>query len=166
MTLTTEKVWKAINDDTLFGVLAFVNARGEARSAGIVYVTEGRSLLIASDKDAWKVRHIEANPNVSMTITINKRIPFMPFVKIPDATITFQGKAELLQVHEVDASVTKRLLRGLELEREAVAGTRIIRVVPQGDFVTYGIAMPMSQMRKPEKAIGRAPCATDETISS
>ena len=34
MSATTEQVWKAI-DANIFGVLAFVNAKGEPRSAGI-----------------------------------------------------------------------------------------------------------------------------------
>ncbi|HEX9866591.1 MAG TPA: hypothetical protein VGC03_16635 [Acidimicrobiia bacterium] len=50
-----------------------------------------------------------------------------------------------------------RLLRGLEHDRKVVEGTRVIRLVPRGDFVTYGIAIPTMRMRKPSEAAGRAP---------
>lgn len=158
---TTEQVWDEI-DKAIFGVLAFVNAAGEPRSAGVIYVTDGRSLLISSGKDAWKVRHIAANPMISMTVTIPKRIPLLPFVKIPAATITFQGEAEILEVPDVDPSVTARLFRGLELDRDTVEDTRILRVIPRGEFVTYGVAMPTMRMREPAKARGRASCGTEQ----
>lgn len=63
------------------------------RTTGAYYTVEGRSLYVSSDKAAWKVRHMAANPNVSMTVTLPKRVPFLPFIKIPAATITFRGEA-------------------------------------------------------------------------
>ena len=154
--VTTAEVWKVI-DEEIFGVLAFSNAKGEPRSAGIWYTVEDRQLLIPSARSAWKVRHIEANPAVSMTITIPKRIPFMPFLKIPAATITFQGTATIEDVDALSAGTRKALFRGLEMDQDLARDTAVIRVTPHGDFVTYGVAMPMTQMRKPELASGRAP---------
>ena len=61
MALTTEQVWEAL-EKTIFGVLGFTNSNGEGRTAEVVYVVEGRSLLISSERAAWKVRHIAANP--------------------------------------------------------------------------------------------------------
>ena len=164
MPLTTDGAWKAI-EDAIFGVIAFTNGQGKPRTAGVVYVVDGRSLLIASDKEAWKVRHIVARPDVSMTVTVPKRIPFLPFVKIPAATITFRGVAEVLPVADVEESVIARLLRGLELDRDVVEDTRVIRVVPHGEFVTYGIAMPTIRMRNTAEARGRAPCGTEREES-
>ncbi len=160
MSATTEQVWTAL-DDAIFGVLAFVNSAGHPRTAGVCYVVDGRSLFISTDKATWKVRHIAANPNVSMTVTLPKRVPFLPFIKVPAATITFQGEAQILEVDDVDASVFERLPRGTERDRDVVEDTAIIRVIPRGEFVTYGIAMPITQMRKHEAAHGRAPCGTD-----
>ncbi len=162
MALTTEQVWEAL-DESIFGVLACVNQDGEPRTAGVCYVTEGRSLLIVSDSEAWKVRHIYRNPHVSMTVTLPKRIPFLPFIKVPAATITFQGEAEILEAADVDSAVIGRLLRGLELDQEYK--TRVIRVVPHGEFVTYGIGMPLLRMRRPEEAKGRAACQTEPVRS-
>ena len=158
---TTEEVWEEI-DEAYFGVLAFVNRDGHPRTAGICYVVEARSLYISTDKDMWKVRHIAANPNVSMTVTLPKRVPFLPFIEIPAATITFKGDARILGVGDIPASVFGRLPKGNETDPAALDQLAIIRIVPRGDFVTYGIGMPITQMRKHEEAHGRAATGTDQ----
>jgi hypothetical protein len=112
----------------------------------------------------WKVRHIAANPNVSMTVTFPKRVPFLPFIRVPAATITFRGEAEILGVGDIDAEVFERLPRGSERDPEVLAETAIIRVIPRGEFVTFGVAMSITQMRKHEKAQGRAPCGTEQEV--
>ena len=159
--LTTERVWTEL-DDAYFGVLAFVNRNGHPRTAGVCYVADARSLYISTDRDMWKVRHIAANPNVSMTVTMPKRVPFLPFIKVPAATVTFKGEAQILEVGDVPASVFERLPRGSESDPAVLEQTAVIRIVPRGDFVTYGIAMSILQMRKHEEAHGRAPCGTDQ----
>lgn len=163
MSATTEQVWEAI-DRAFFGVIAFVNGRGDPRTAGVSYTVDGRSLYISTDRDSWKVRHIAANPNVSMTVTIPKRVRFLPFIKVPAATITFKGDAEILGVGDIDPTIFERLPRGSETDPQALASTAIIRVVPHGDFVTFGIAMPITRMANHEAAHGRAPCGTDQEL--
>ena len=64
MSLTTERVWDAV-EDSVFGVLAFVNRHGHPRTTGVCFTVEGRSLYVSTARDSWKVRHIAANPNVS-----------------------------------------------------------------------------------------------------
>ena len=163
MPVTTEQVWKAI-DDAFFGVLAFVNRDGQPRTAGVNYAVGGRSLYISTDTDSWKVRHIAANPNVSMTVTVPKRVPFLPFIKVPAATITFRGEAEILGVSDVDPSVFARLGRGKERDPAVLAATAVIHIIPRGDFLTFGIGMPITQMRKHAEARGRAACGTDREV--
>src|SRR5215217_1176342 len=85
--LTTAQVWQEI-EANLFAVLGMVTPTGEARTAGIVYVVDDHKLYIGTDKAAWKTKHIVGNPHVSITIPIAKRIPFLPWIKIPAATIT------------------------------------------------------------------------------
>ena len=34
---------------------------------------------------------------------------------------------------------------------------RLIEVTPQNEFITYGVGVPLMQMRNPEQARGRAP---------
>ena len=103
MSATTEEVWEVL-DKAFFGVLAFSNRDGHPRTAGVCYAVDGRSLLISTAKESWKVRHIAANPNVAMTVTIPKRVPFLPFIKVPAASISFKGDAEILAVEDVDSA--------------------------------------------------------------
>jgi|SRR6516225_213222 hypothetical protein len=153
--ITTEQVWRELEKRS-FAVLGFVTARGEARTAGIVYSVRDRQLYITTDRNSWKARHIATNPHVSMTVTIPKRIPFVPWVHIPAATITFQGVASVHAIEEVPPEIPRVLLRGLDLGKEARNEISVIRVRPAGEFVTYGVGVSLTVMRRPEAASGRA----------
>ncbi len=155
MELNTQKVWQEV-EQQLFAVLGMVTARGEARTVGVVYTVYGRTLLISSNKSAWKVRHIAQNPHVSLTIPIHKRIAIMPWIKIPAATITFAGEATILTPADLPADALKPLFRGLELDVDVMAETAVIQVKPVGEFITYGVGVSLMDMRYPEKARGRA----------
>lgn len=154
--MESRQVWQVLEKE-LFAVLGMVTAKGEARTVGIVYVAHNKRIYIASGKETWKMRHVAANPNVSLTVAIPKRIPLMPFIKIPAATITFSGKARVLDVAEVSAAVKKSLLRGLDIESDLVKSMGVMQIEPVGDFITYGIGVPMMTMRHPDEARGRAP---------
>lgn len=156
MQLTSEQVWAALEKE-LFAVLGMVTAENQARTAGIVYVVRHRRLYIGTGKHSWKARHIAANPHVSMTVTIAKQIPFLPWIKIPAATITFSGLARLLPPAETPTEILQAVFRGLVADEEKMAGTCLIEVTPEKEFVTYGVGISLMQMRYPEKAGGRAP---------
>ncbi|MCB9452945.1 MAG: pyridoxamine 5'-phosphate oxidase family protein [Anaerolineaceae bacterium] len=154
--LSSELVWEALRKE-IFAVLGVVSAKGEARTSGIVYAVFDSKLYIVTGQDTWKVRHIRQNPHVSITVTIPKRIPLMPWIKIPAATITFSGTASILDPKQVGKSVLHSLLRGLEPDEETLATMCVIEIQPVGEFVTYGVGIPLMTMRHPEKARGRAP---------
>ena len=107
--LTTAQVWKVI-EDNIFAVLGMVSAKQEARTAGIVYAARGGKLYISSQADAWKVRHLANNPHVSLTVAIPKRVPLMPWIKVPAATITFAGTATVIPAKEADPEILPRAL--------------------------------------------------------
>ena len=157
-TPSTDQVWEEIKKQ-VFAVLGFVSRNGEARTAGICYVVQGQELFIATGRTSWKTRHIEGNPNVSLTVTIPKRIPLLPWIKIPPATVTFQGRATVCGVEEISGEIQRSLLRSLELDPDTRKKTCIIRVTPSGEFVTYGVGVPLLTMKHPEQARGRAPVA-------
>jgi len=75
--ITTELVWAEI-EKRMFAVLSYVNPKGDARSAGIVYLVRDRVLYVGTDTDSWKAKHICLNPHVALNVTIAKRDPFMP----------------------------------------------------------------------------------------
>lgn len=152
--LSTDQVWVEI-EKNLFAVLGMVTARNEARTAGVVYIVHERKLYIATLKNAWKTRHIAQNRHVSLTVTIPKRIPLMPWIKIPAATITFAGEATVRSPDELDKQVLAPLYRGLEGDSAHMENSAIIEVEPVDDFVTYGVGVSLMQMRDTELARGR-----------
>jgi hypothetical protein len=154
--LTTAQVWKEI-EDNIFAVLGMVSAKQEARTAGIVYAARGGKLYISSQADAWKVRHLANNPHVSLTIAIPKRVPLMPWIKVPAATITFAGTASVIPAKEADPEILRVLYRGLAVDAAALEKACVIIVEPEGDFVTYGVGVSLMEMRDTVKARGRVP---------
>ncbi|MEW5961601.1 MAG: nitroreductase family deazaflavin-dependent oxidoreductase [Chloroflexota bacterium] len=158
--LTTEQVWQAIEKE-LFAVIGMVTAGHEARTVGVVYVARDRKLYIGTRKDAWKARHIAGNPHVSLTIPLAKRIPFLPWIKIPAATITFSGAARVLPAHDTPPDILQAVFRGLAEDEEMMADSALIEVTPEKEFITYGVGVSLMTMRHPEKARGRAPVGID-----
>jgi len=157
-TVTTDQVWDGI-EAQVFGVIGMVSARNEARTAGIVYAVHDHKLYVGTAASEWKTRHIAQNPHVSMTIPITKRIPFVPWIKIPAATITFSGMARVLEADQAPAEMVEALHAGLSNDPDDTSQTVIVELTPQGDFVTYGFGVSLQTMRDTELARGRAPVA-------
>lgn len=158
--LTTDRVWQVLEKE-LFAVLGMVTARGEARTVGVIYGVRDRKLYIATRKDAWKARHVAQNPHVSITIPIAKRIPLLPWFKIPAATITFQGEAQVMGANSVDADILSAIFRGMVNDEELLANSSVIVVTPVGEFITYGVGVSLMQMRDAAKARGRVATAEE-----
>lgn len=154
--LTSAQVWTELEKE-LFAVLGVVNAKGEARTSGVVYTVRDFKLHIATGRETWKAVHTRENPHVSITVPIAKRIPLLPWIRIPAATVTFNGLGRVYEPDEVRLDVLKALLRGLEKDEELLSTMCIISVEPVGDFITYGVGVPLMTMRDAQKARGRAP---------
>jgi len=75
---------------------------------------------------------------------------------IPPATISFHGTAI---VHAADSPEVRSVLEELAslLPAERRASARVIEVIPQGRFVTYGVGVALTQMRNPTAARARVP---------
>ena len=154
--LTHDQVWQVIEDE-MFAVVGMVTAKEEARTVGVVYVVQDRKLYVGTGKQAWKARHIDNNPHVSVTIPIAKRLPLMPWIKIPAATITFAGTARVLAAQETSPELLQAVFRDVAANAEAMANSCLIEVTPVKEFITYGVGVSLTQMRDPEQARGRAP---------
>jgi len=157
-TLTTEFVWQELEKE-FFAVLGMVTAKGEARQAGVIYIVHYRKLYINTSTTAWKTRHIKNNPHISVTVPIPKRVPFMPWIKIPSAVITFSGLGKVSEASDMPQEILAALIRGRERYNEMLATMSIIEIEPQGNFLTYGVGVSLIEMRDTEKARGRAPVA-------
>ncbi|MFN8041230.1 MAG: pyridoxamine 5'-phosphate oxidase family protein [Acidimicrobiales bacterium] len=156
--VTTDSIWQELGRH-LFAVVAFTNAHGEPRSAGIVYVVDDGALWVGTETDSWKARHLRHRPAVAVTVPIAKRVRFLPMIKIPDATITFHGTARVLELDDVPPTVVHALFRGREDDDDLRSRTCIVRIDPSGEFVTYGIGVSLMTMRDQVAARGRAPVA-------
>ena len=156
--LTTDMVWQEI-EKNLFAVLGMVTRTDQARTAGVVYVARKRTLYIGSETDTWKVKHVRANPHVSLTVAIPKRVPLMPWIPVPAATITFQGTAQVRTPDQTPPEILDALFRGMKNIDELKEQMAIIAVEPTGHFVTYGVGVSLLEMRDPAKAKGRVAVA-------
>lgn len=152
--ITKELVYRTMRRE-LFACLAFVTPSGEPRSAGVCYVVDGDKLFIATERDSWKARYIGRDPRVALTVTIPKSIPFLPWIRIPAATISFPGTARVLGLDEIGEDVRRRLLRVNAASAEELATCCIIEVTPVGHFVTYGVGTSLLGMRDHQNAGGR-----------
>lgn len=151
--ITRDLVWKEI-EKRLFAVLSYVNPKGEARSAGVVYVARNQRLYIGTGAGSWKAKHIGRNPNVALNVTIPKRIPFLPWIKIPQATIAFSGKATVFEAADVEREILKALM-GRKVDDPRRVAMCFIEVEPTGHFATYGVGVSLLDMQNKEKARGR-----------
>jgi hypothetical protein len=154
--ITSDLVWKEIEKRS-FAVLSYVNPKGRARSSGIVYVAIDRVLYVRVAKSSWKAKYIRLNPHVALNVTISKRVPFMPWIDIPDATIAFSGTARVIPISDLEAELREAIL-GRMIEGHGNNDENcIIEIQPSGHFATYGVGVSLLDMRDPEKARGRAP---------
>jgi len=153
---TTSNVWEAINKE-FFAILGMVTEDNQSRTVGIVYLVQENKLYIGTGLQTWKARHINNNPSVSMTIPIAKRVPVAPWIKIPQATITFSGTAKIIPRDLASLELLKLVFRHKADDKEFMKENCLIEVTPEGDFITYGIGIPLMKMREPELARGRAP---------
>ena len=154
--LTTNQVWEAVEKGS-FAVIGMVTAKNEARTVGIVYVVRDQKLYFGSFIKMWKVRHMAANPHVSLTVAIDKRVPLMPWIKIPPATITFSGQARVKEIGELPPDLVQDVFSNKDVDEQFIADSCVIEVTPEKDFITYGVGISLMEMRDPNKARGRAP---------
>ncbi|NHJ48361.1 MAG: pyridoxamine 5'-phosphate oxidase family protein [Asgard group archaeon] len=112
-----EFVEKQIRKKT-FGVIGTVSQKGRAHTSGIVYGVsppeEKFRLYVLSRKDYFKVKCIEKNPHVSLTITY----PHYWLRFAPAATIHFQATAELLPY---DSSIPQEVFKQKRILRHILA---------------------------------------------
>lgn len=152
--LTSDQVWKEIGNRN-FAVLGTVNRKGQPRTAGIVYAVRGKELYVGTSRSSAKAKNLGGNPHVSLTVTIDKGIPFLGWLKIPPATITFNGEATLNSPDMVDAGIQKELVGSLKFSEKTRANMVYIQVKPVGHFFTYGFGVSLRTMLRPDDAWAR-----------
>ncbi len=151
--VTTHDVWRAIARAS-FAVISYVTPHGEPRSSGVVYATVGQRLYLAVAPDSWKARHIALNSHVSLTVPVRRGGLLTLLMPIPPATISFQAEAIVRPAASLVGSNLEKALSSL-LPPERRSDACVIEIIPEGEFLTYGIGVSLMQMRTPSLARGR-----------
>ncbi|MFG1605216.1 pyridoxamine 5'-phosphate oxidase family protein [Actinoplanes sp. NPDC049265] len=148
--LSPQQVWKVVSRAS-FAVLSHVTPTGAPRSSGVVYAVSGGSMYVAVAPDSWKARHIGADGIVAVTVPVRRGGLLSLMLPIPPATISFAGVATL---HPGDQLAgMPELVRLVPPARRSDA--TIVEIRPIGHFVTYGVDVPLRQMRDPAQARAR-----------
>ncbi len=155
--LTGEVVWRELAKAS-FAVVSHVTPTGQPRSSGVVYTVVGRRMYVVVAADSWKARHIAASGRVAVTVPVRRGGIMSLLFPIPPATISFHASAV---VHPADSLAGSPLASrlGSLIPAERLTSSRVIEIVPKGEFVTYGVGVSLMQMRHPGLARGRAPAA-------
>jgi hypothetical protein len=142
--VTTEQVWRHIAKAS-FAVVGYVTPSGEPRSSGVLYQAVGRRLYVAIAPDSWKARHLAVRPRVSVTVPVRRGGLLSLLAPIPPATISFHGAAVVHPAGSPAGRLPAELTSLLPEQRRA-SGC-VVEIVPEGDFVTYGVGVPLLRMR-------------------
>lgn len=151
--LRSEQVWKAIAKPS-FAYLSCVTPSGEPRSSGVCYkVIEGR-LCVAVAPNSWKARYIAANGRVAVTVPVRRGGLLSLVAPIPPATVSFHGEAI---VHPTGSAQARTRLKemGSLVPPERRASGSIVEVLPEGQFLTYGLGVSLRKMLDPTGALER-----------
>lgn len=154
-TLSANQVWRKLNKAS-FAVVSYVTPAGEPRSSGVVYKDVDRRLFIAVAADGWKARHIAASGRVSVTVPVRRGGLLSLVLPIPPATVSFHAAAKVHPAGSQEAVSRSKELGGL-LPPERQESACIVEIVPEGEFVTYGLGVSLMEMRTPAIARARVP---------
>jgi hypothetical protein len=151
--VTTDQVWRALAKAS-FAVLGYVTPSGEPRSSGVVYKTVGSRLYVAVAPVSWKAKHLAPSGRVAVTVPVRRGGIVSLVAPIPPATISFHGMAI---VHAAGSPQARSLLKelGSLIPPERRGSACVIEIVPEGEFVTFGVGVPLRKMLDPAAAGGR-----------
>jgi hypothetical protein len=153
--VTEDTVWRALAKAS-FAVVSHVNATGEPRSSGVVYGIAGRRLFVAVAADGWKARQIANGDEIAVTVPVRRGGILALCTPIPPATITFHARATLHAAGSLDIGSISTDLEKLVPESRKT-GSCVLELVPEGEFLTYGIGVSLMAMANPAIAISRVP---------
>lgn len=156
--LTSEQVWRALARAS-FAVLSQVTQAGQPRSSGVVYAIAGRRMYVAVASDGWKAKHIAASGRVAVTVPVRRGGLLSLLFPIPPATVSFHGSAIVHPAGPLEAHALPKQLASL-LPAERQASSCVIEIVPEDQFLTYGLGVSLMQMRNPSAARARIPVGT------
>jgi Pyridoxamine 5'-phosphate oxidase len=155
--LCADDVWRAI-EHASFAVLGHVTPAGEPRSTGVVYAAAGRRIYVAVAPGSWKARQIADGDPVSLTVLIRRGGLLSLLFPIPPATISLRARAVVHAPGSLDLdAISPSLARLVPTSRRETAC--VLELEPQGQFLTYGLGVPLKDLADPARAMTRVPVA-------
>jgi hypothetical protein len=156
--LSSEQVWHGLTRAS-FAVVSYVTPAGEPRSSGVVFKVAERRLYVAVAPDSWKAKHVPMTGRVAVTVPVRRGGLLSLVTPIPPATISFHGAAT---VHPAGSPRATELVTELAslVPKERRAGACVMEILPQGEFLTYGIGVPLQKMLDVTAAQARVPVTT------
>jgi hypothetical protein len=154
---SADLVWRELAKAS-FAVISHVTPAGEPRCSGVVYAMDGRRMFVAVAADSWKARHIAVRGRVAVTVPVRRGGIMSLLFPIPPATISFHASAIVLPAGSAEFETASRAVAHL-LPAERRTSCRIIKIRPEGQFLTYGLGISLAQMRKPAIARAHVPLA-------
>jgi Pyridoxamine 5'-phosphate oxidase len=152
--LTAERVWNKL-EKASFAVLSYVTPAGKPRASGVMCAAVGHRLYVGTAPDSWKARQISDGDEVAVTVPIRRGGLLSLVAPIPPATISFHARATVHPAGSVSIeSVSKKLASLLPRERRTAC---LLELVPDGNFLTYGLGVSLQDMAKPAAALAHVP---------
>lgn len=152
--LTADRVWHEI-EKASFAVLSHITPDSEPRSSGVVYGVKDRRLYVVVATDSWKARQIRDGQRVALTVPVRRGGPLSLMAQIPPATISFHARTLLHPPGTLEiGSLSKDLAALLPKEGQPAV---VLELIPEGEFLTYGIGVSLMAMRNPAAARARVP---------
>ena len=136
-----------------FCTLATTSPAGRPHVAGVLYVTEGTTLYVNTNRSSRKARNVAANQRGFVCIPV-RRLPVGPPSTIQfEATVDVLGNDDPSVVALVQSGTMKPITSHGELENPDGC---FLRITPTGTLHTYGLGMSIRRLMKdPIDAAGR-----------
>jgi hypothetical protein len=148
--VSSEQVWQELRKAS-FAVIGYATPAGQTRSSGVVCKTVGGRLYFAVAPDSWKARHIASSRQVSVTVPVRRGGLLTLLMPIPPATISFHATAIVHPAGKLPIGPISKELGAL-IPKERRDAAVLIEVTPVGDFLAYGIGVPLLAMQHPDLA--------------
>lgn len=121
-----------------FGVFTTLSPQSRPHSVGVVYAISPSNqpfgIYLITRSVLKKAKNLQNNPNISFAVPF----PRFLFRMIPAPCIQFQGKAEIISIHDPIAS--KAFQSSIVLRRSTELGQSIfIKIVPDDKIFCFGI---------------------------
>jgi len=153
--LTTEQVWNEL-EKASFAVISHVTPKGKPRASGVVCAAAGRRLYVVTAPDSWKARQISDGDEVAVTVPIRRGGMLSLVAPIPPATVSFHARATVHPPGSVSIESVSKKLASMLPQNHAAVGC-LLELVPDGNFLAYGLGVTLRDMAKPATALAHVP---------